>query len=126
MTLQSKSEFEEIELKEKEKEGLNLIRNSDNKIYQSDFWKELDISSRKGSRIVKKLEDEGLIERTSTVYNGHNTYELQPIYHARDLDFTLLMAGNMISPFIGEEETDAHSESFTKWLMNLTEERPQK
>ena len=122
MTPQSKSKSEKIELKEKVKEGLELIRNSANKTYQSDFWKELEISSRNGSRIVKKLEGEGLIERTSTVYNGHNTYELQPIYDAKDLDFTLLMAGNMISPFIGEEKTDAHSDAFTQWIMNLMEE----
>ncbi len=99
--------------------GLELIRSSGG-IHQSDFWKELDISSRKGSRIAEALVESGLIKREETVYNGHNTYYLEPA--ARDLDFRLLMAGDMLSPFIGEEEVDPQSDSFSQWLMNLAYE----
>jgi DNA-binding MarR family transcriptional regulator len=109
----------EAELSEDERAGLELVRQSGG-IHQSDFWKELDVSSRKGSRIAEKLASAELIERQDTVYNGHNTYLLTPA--ARDLDFALLMAGDMLSPFIGEEEIDARSDAFSQWIMNLAYE----
>ena len=109
----------ESDLSEVEQEALDLIRETGG-IHQSDFWKELDVSSRKGSRIAEKLLDRELIQREETVYDGHNTYLLLPT--AKDLDFSLLMAGDMLSPFIGEEEVDPNSDSFTQWLMNLAYE----
>jgi len=109
----------EAELSEVERRGLELVRETGG-IHQSDFWKELDVSSRKGSRIVDTLVSADLIEREETVYQGHNTYLLTPT--ARDLDFSLLMAGDMLSPFIGEEEIDPESDAFSQWLMNLAYE----
>jgi hypothetical protein len=109
----------EAELTEDEYRGLELIRETGG-IHQSDFWKQLDISSRKGSRIIEHLADLGLIQREDTVYEGHNTYYLQPA--ARDLDFALLMAGDMLSPFVGEEEVDPNSDAFSQWMMNLAYE----
>ena len=106
----------EENLTEDERRGLELVRESGG-VYQSDFWKELDLSSRKGSRIVESLLEKELINRENAVYDGHNTYLLTPT--ARDLDFSLLMAGDMLSPFIGEEEIDAESDAFSQWLMNL-------
>jgi len=109
----------EADLSADERRGLELIRETGG-IHQSDFWKELDISSRKGSRIAESLASQGLIEREDTVYEGHNTYHLEPA--ARDLDFALLMAGDMLSPFIGEEEVNPNSDAFSQWLMNLAYE----
>ena len=109
----------ESDLSEVEQQALELVRETGG-IHQSDFWKELDVSSRKGSRIAEKLLERELIQREETVYQGHNTYLLLPT--AKDLDFSLLMAGDMLSPFIGEEEVDANSDSFTQWLMNLAYE----
>jgi len=109
----------EASLAEDELAGLELVRETGG-IHQSDFWKELDVSSRKGSRIAEKLEGLELIEREDAVYNGHNTYFLAPT--AKDLNFSLLMAGDMLSPFIGEEEIDPNSDAFTQWLMNLAYE----
>jgi DNA-binding Lrp family transcriptional regulator len=106
----------EADLSEDERAGLELIRESGG-IHQSDFWKELDVSSRKGSRIVESLFEQGLIQREETVYNGHNTYYLTPA--AKDLDFSLLMAGDQLSPFIGDEEIDAQGDAFSQWIMNL-------
>ncbi|MDG5820656.1 MarR family transcriptional regulator [Natronococcus sp. A-GB7] len=109
----------EAELSADERAGLELVRDSGG-IHQSDFWKELDVSSRKGSRIVESLVEKGLVDREDTIYNGHNTYYITPI--ARDLDFTLLMAGDMLSPFIGEDEVDPNSDAFSQWIMNLAYE----
>lgn len=89
-------------------------------LYQSELWKELDVSSRTGTRIATSLEEKGLIERRETVYNGHNTYllELPP----KDLDFSLLMAGNAISPFIDSEDVDPQSSAFSQWLLQLEQD----
>ena len=106
----------EEDLSDDERAGLELVRQTGG-IHQSDFWKELDVSSRKGSRIVESLVEQSLVEREETVYKGHNTYYITPM--ARDLDFTLLMAGDMLSPFIGEEEVDPNSDAFSQWIMNL-------
>ncbi|WP_135819668.1 helix-turn-helix transcriptional regulator [Halostella litorea] len=107
------------ELSEKEWEALELVRETGG-IHQSEFWKELDVNSRKGSRIAESLVEKGLVQREETVYDGHNTYLISPT--ARDLDFSLLMAGDMLSPFIGEEEVNANSDAFSQWIMNLAYE----
>jgi DNA-binding MarR family transcriptional regulator len=109
----------EDDLNEDERAGLELIRETGG-IHQSDFWKELDVSSRKGSRIADSLAEEGLIQREEAVYEGHNTYYLKPA--ARDLDFSLLMAGDQLSPFIGDEEVDPYSDTFSQFVMNLAYE----
>jgi DNA-binding MarR family transcriptional regulator len=109
----------EYDLSDDERRALELIRDSGG-IYQSDFWKELDITSRKGSRIAEGLAEEGLIQREEAVYDGHNTYLLKP--RTRDLEFSLLMAGDQLTPFIGEEEIDPQSDAFSQWLMNLAYE----
>jgi len=67
----------EANLTDDERAGLELIRESGG-IHQSDFWKELDVSSRKGSRIVESLFEKDMIQREDTVYEGHNTYYLTP------------------------------------------------
>ena len=105
-----------VELSASQERGLELIRETGG-IHQSEFWKELDVSSRTGSRIVDRLLDAELIERTETVYNGRQTYYLEP--KAKDLDFGLLMAGDMLSPLIGEGDVDPQSDVFSQWLMNL-------
>jgi len=109
----------EEDLSEDERAGLELIRESGG-IHQSDFWKELDVSSRKGSRIVESLFEKDLIQRDETVYEGHNTYYLTPA--PRDLDFSLLMAGDQLSPFVGDEDVDPNSDTFSQWVMNLAYE----
>ena len=109
----------EENLSEDELRGLELVRETGG-IHQSDFWKELDVSSRTGSRIVDTLTESELIEREETVYKGHNTYYLSPT--ARDLDFSLLMAGDQLSPFVGDEEVDPQSGAFSQWVMQLTYE----
>ena len=44
-------------------QALRIIRSSRDGVLQSELWKELGVDSRKCSRIVKKLEESGLIER---------------------------------------------------------------
>ncbi len=90
-------------------------------IYQSELWKELNVSSRTGSRLATSLEEEGIIQREEATYNGQQTYLLLPA--KKDLDFSLLMAGDMLSPLIDtEEETDPiDSDAFTQWILQLAQ-----
>jgi DNA-binding Lrp family transcriptional regulator len=111
----------EEDLSEVEREGLKLVRETGG-IHQSEFWKDLDVDSRKGSRIVDKLEERDLVEREETVYDGHNTYLVTPVRDPRDLEFSLLMAGDMLSPFVGDEEVNPQSDTFSQWVMGLAYE----
>ncbi|MFB6110864.1 MAG: helix-turn-helix transcriptional regulator [Halodesulfurarchaeum sp.] len=111
----------EADLSEDERAALELVRDRGS-IHQSELWKELDVSSRKGSRLASSLEDAGLIEREQTVHGGNRTYLLQPVIREADLDFSLLMAGDMLSPFVGEENIDPESDQFSQWIMNLVYE----
>ena len=112
------AEATESDLSEDEREGLELVRETRG-IYQSEFWKELDVSSRKGSRIASKLVENEFVEREDAVHDGNTTYYIEPLINERELEFSLLMAGDMLSPFVGEEEVDAQGDAFSQWIMNL-------
>lgn len=58
-----------------EQAALELIRERGS-VFQSQLWKELDVSSRTGSRVSQSLSDRGLIDRTEAKNNGRKTYEL--------------------------------------------------
>jgi DNA-binding MarR family transcriptional regulator len=115
------AEVTEADLSEDERRALELVRETLG-IHQSEFWKELDVSSRKGSRIASTLEEKGFVDREESVHNGNTTYYITPVVDERDLDFSLLMADEMLSPFVGEEEVDAQSDAFSQWMMNLAYE----
>ena len=104
------------ELESVERRALRLIESEDG-LPQSELWKELDVSSRKGSRIASNLEDRGLIEREKGVYEGNQTYISHPVIEK--LDYSLLVAGEVISPFVGEENPNPRSGSFTEWVYEL-------
>jgi hypothetical protein len=47
-------------------------------VLQSELWRELDASSREGSRVAIKLEEKGLIHREKELRGGRWTYRLFP------------------------------------------------
>ncbi len=47
-------------------------------VLQKDLWKELKIDSSKCSRILRKLEKEGLIKRVEVVVDGVKTFKIVP------------------------------------------------
>lgn len=62
-----------------ENAALQLIMNAGCEgVVQSELWRELDASSREGSRIALKLERKGLILREREIYSGRWTYRLYP------------------------------------------------
>ncbi len=109
----------EGDLTPRQQQALDLVRETKG-LYQSELWKELEVSSRTGTRIATALEEEGMIEREAAVHNGHTTYLLKP--RMQDLDFSLLMAGDLFVPFVGEEQVDPQSDAFTDWLLQLSAE----
>ena len=116
------SEAHHEDLKPREQQALSLIQSTGG-VYQSELWKELGVSSRTGTRIATALEDAGLVQREDAVQNGHTTYLLTPT--PRQRDFSVLMAGTEISPFISTADVDPQSEAFTQWLMTLSRESPE-
>lgn len=53
-----------------------IIDNGKNGILQSKLWKELDLTSRDGSRLAIRLEKRSLIKREKILKNGRWTYKL--------------------------------------------------
>ncbi len=109
----------EGDLTPRQQQALDLVRETKG-LYQSELWKELEVSSRTGTRIATALEEKEMIERESAVHNGHTTYLLKP--RTQDLDFSLLMAGDLFVPFVGEEHVDPQNDAFTDWLLQLSAE----
>ena len=64
---------------ELEHKALNVITNNGTDgVLQSELWRELDATSREGSRIALKLENKGLIIREKELFEGRWTYRLYP------------------------------------------------
>ena len=64
---------------ELEHKALYVISNKGNDgVLQSELWRELDATSREGSRIALKLETKGLIRREKELFEGRWTYRLFP------------------------------------------------
>ena len=104
---------------EPEEEALKLIQSKPEGVLQSELWKELGVDSRKCSRIVKKLEECGLIDRVEFKKEGIKTYLLkakrQP---ANPGDF---MAGEELIPCIACELECVVEEChpLTDWMYQL-------
>jgi Lrp/AsnC family leucine-responsive transcriptional regulator len=100
-------------------EALKLIQSKPEGILQSELWKELGVDSRKCSRIVKKLEDSGFINREDFKKDGIKTYLLrakkQPVNPGN------LLAGDELIPCIGCELECLVEEChpLTDWMYQL-------
>jgi hypothetical protein len=70
-----------------ESKALQVILEKGNEgILQSELWKELDASSREGSRISIKLEKKNLIRRERELRNGRWTYRVFIKRHPVDIE----------------------------------------
>ena len=62
-----------------EQKALRFVINTGSEgVLQSELWRELDASSREGSRVAIKLEEKGLIQREKELQGGRWTYRLFP------------------------------------------------
>lgn len=105
-----------------EEEAVELIREED-EVLQSKLWKRLDCSAGKGSEIARMLQDEGIVHREKVTKSGTSTYLLKASrLPSEELDFSLLIAGDMLPPFIGDDEIEPTDDRFTQWILNLEDE----
>jgi hypothetical protein len=56
-----------------------IISNGKDGILQSELWKELDLTSRDGSRVAIRLENRSLIRREKILESGRWTYKLYAV-----------------------------------------------
>ena len=106
-----------------EEEAYNIVRRHKDGVFQNVIWKELEIDSRKCSRIIKKLLDKDLIIREVGVSNGARTYLLKAKEEVKE-KYDLLLSGEMFSACTGCT-CDCEPEycgRLSEWIGNLTEE----
>lgn len=89
-------------------------------IFQSDIWKRLGLNSRDGSRIAKRLEEKGLIDRRRVLHEGRWTYKMfskqkkvdlksiekSPCIQCEDIDKCML----------GGERSPINCEQLDRWI----------
>lgn len=119
--------MQEDDFTENELQLIDAIKNN-SKLLQSDVSDIVSYTPRTVSRLVRKLEDSGVISRQKIVDEGSQTYVLELTEEAQEvfgdeLDYSLLMAGDMISPLITDDDIDpVESEQFGRWIMELVNE----
>lgn len=79
-------------------DALKVIQSHPEGVLQSELWKILEVDSRKCSRLVKKLLDEGLVERVEFRKEGIKTFVLKAC--RRPVDPILILAGEELIPCI--------------------------
>ena len=103
-----------------EEEVYNIIRRHKDGVFQNVIWKELDIDSRKCSRIIKKLLDKDLIIREVGVSNGARTYLLKAKEEVKE-KYDLLLSGDMLSACTGctGDCEPEYCGRLSEWIGNL-------
>ncbi|OPY29912.1 MAG: hypothetical protein A4E28_00632 [Methanocella sp. PtaU1.Bin125] len=89
-----------------EDRALELIKSKPKGILQSELWKDLEIDSRKCSRVVARLEAEGKVKRTWETVSGTRTYRLGFVQQKKEAPkkeyrFDLILAEDEVAPCVG-------------------------
>ncbi|CAG0958285.1 MAG: MarR family transcriptional regulator [Candidatus Methanoperedens sp.] len=86
-----------------EEKILMLIQSRKSGILQNELWKTGKIDSSKCSRIVMKLEKDGLITREQDSSKGTKTYLIKPVIKKENKakNFNLLLIKDLFSPCTG-------------------------
>ncbi|OKY77174.1 MAG: RNA polymerase III subunit C34, Lrp/AsnC family [Candidatus Methanohalarchaeum thermophilum] len=94
---------------------LNKIKEKET-VFQNQLWKELDLDSRKCSKIVRELEEQDLVKREWANTNGSRTYKIE--YNGNKDPHSTLIAGQEIAPCaVCEEEcTPEYCRPLDKWV----------
>ncbi|UCE96074.1 MAG: transcriptional regulator [Candidatus Bathyarchaeota archaeon] len=110
-----------------EQKALQFIANTGEAgVLQSDLWRQLDASSREGSRISIKLENKGLIRRERELSEGRWTYRLYPkrkrasINSIIDCPCLTCLENIRCGAYGATSPNDC--EKLTDWLISLTQE----
>lgn len=102
---------------------LKLIKSKKNGILQNELWKTVKIDSSKCSRIVAKLEKEGLISREQNSSKGSKTYLIKAIEKKQEKvkNYKLLLVEEIFSPCTGcsIECIPEHCPPLSDWVYRL-------
>ncbi|MCS7120513.1 MAG: MarR family transcriptional regulator [Nitrososphaerota archaeon] len=106
-----------------EQKALQIIMNSGEKgILQSELWRQMNASSREGSRISIRLEKRGLIHRERTLSDGRWTYRLfskrQPITIDSILSCPCLTCNESLRCGAGGKTSPNDCELLTQWILD--------
>jgi hypothetical protein len=104
-----------------ESRALQVILEKGNEgILQCDLWKELDASSREGSRISIRLENKNLIRRERELQNGRWTYRVFVKKHPIEIDSALnipcISCGEISRCESGTEVSPITCKQLDQWL----------
>ncbi|MBW6470154.1 MAG: Lrp/AsnC family transcriptional regulator [Methanosarcinaceae archaeon] len=99
---------------------LNTIRKHKGGVFQSELWKQMEIDSRKCSRIVTKLVKDKLVIRESAVSNGARTYLLKVAGDEKP-SYDDLLAGEVFSPCAGCRDACQPElcDKLSDWILHL-------
>lgn len=93
-------------------------------ILQRDVWHLLSIDSRKGSRIIKRLERMGLVSREVVIHKGRKVYLLRPTLKLRrmprlseELDKIPCFYCSLLTS-CGELSKILNCEKLARWLLD--------
>jgi hypothetical protein len=108
-----------------ERQALEIImRKGDEGILQSDLWKELEASSRVGSRISLNLSKKNLITRQRELSDGRWTYRVFINIRSLDIDsisdVPCVSCDEILKCESGAEYSPATCKIMTKWLHTFT------
>ena len=109
-----------------EHKALHLIANAGNQgVLQSEMWRDLDASSREGSRISIKLENKGLIRRERELFGGRWTYRLYPMRKPASInsiiDCPCLMCPDDPRCGAWSSISPNHCVQLTEWILGLVQ-----
>jgi len=115
---------------ELEYKALTVISNKGKDgVLQSELWRELDATSREGSRIALKLETKGLILREKELYEGRWTYRLFPKRKPASLnsiiDSPCLMCPNDQRCGTGSPISPNECPRLTAWILGIDQQQPE-
>jgi len=105
-----------------EQKALQLVMNAGEQgLLQSELWRNVDASSREGSRISLKLEKKGLIYREKELSNGRWTYRLfsmrQPVSIDSILTCPCLTCEESIRCGAGGRVSPSDCDTLTLWIL---------
>jgi hypothetical protein len=104
-----------------DQEALRLIFEAgDDGLLQSDLWKELDVSSREGSRLATRFEEKEKIIREKELCNGRWTYRLyfkrEPVTLDSVKGCPCLICSEMDKCFSGGTNDPTICSALTAWI----------
>lgn len=105
-----------------EQKALEIIMRSGEKgVLQSELWREINATSREGSRISIRLESRGLIYREPELFKGRWTYRLypkrQPALIDSILDCPCFSCEENLRCGVGGPISPNECEKLTQWIL---------